>query len=114
NNGSLGFVEMEQRVEGLLDAFTSLQNPNFAELARACGLNGYRVENANDLEGEMRRWLDDSGPCLLDVKVNRMELVMPPKIEAKMVASTALFGIKGVLDGRFQEVTSLLRDNFLR
>ncbi len=114
NNGSLGFVEMEQRVEGLLDAYTDLENPNFADLARTCGLGGYRVENANDLETEMARWLSDPSPSILDVKTNRMELVMPPKIEAKYVASTALFGIKGVLDGRFGEVSSLLRDNFLR
>ena len=38
NNGSLGFVEMEQRTEGLLDAFTALRNPDFRQLAEVCGL----------------------------------------------------------------------------
>ncbi|MGZ9811678.1 thiamine pyrophosphate-dependent enzyme [Pseudoroseicyclus sp. H15] len=114
NNGSLGFVEMEQRVEGLLDSYTELENPNFARLAEACGLQGWRVETADELEGAMAAWLAADGPAVLDVRVNRMELVMPPKIEAGQVASTALFGIKGVLDGRVREVVSLLRDNFLR
>ena len=48
----------------------------------------------------MRAWLAADGPALLDVRVNRMELVMPPEIEAGQVASTALFGLKAVLDGR--------------
>ena len=114
NNESLGFVEMEQRVEGLLDTFTDLKNPDFAKLAEACGLSGWRVEREGDLESAMRAWLAADGPALLDVRVNRMELVMPPEIEAGQVASTALFGLKAVLDGRGREVVSLLRDNFLK
>lgn len=114
NNGSLGFVEMEQRVEGLLDSFTGLENPDFGALARACGLFGEQVESAHDLGDAMKRWLAYDGPALLDVKVSRMELVIPPKIAPSQIASTAMFGIKGVLDGRAKEVISLLRDNFLR
>jgi pyruvate dehydrogenase (quinone) len=114
NNGSLGFVEMEQRVEGLLDAYTRLENPDFSALAGVCGLRGYRVEKAGDLQQTMAEWLAHEGPALLDVCVNRMELVMPPKIELNQVASTALFGIKAVLNGRTSEVINLLRNNFLR
>ncbi len=114
NNGALGFVEMEQRVEGLLDAFTELENPDFAALAKVCGIAGYRADRAEDLEEAMRAWLSDDGPALLDVPVNRMELVMPPKVEVGQVASTALFGVKAVLDGRVKEVVSLLRDNLVR
>ena len=114
NNGTLGFVEMEQRVEGLLDSYTELENPDFAKLADVCGLRGWRVEEEDDLETAMRAWLAAEGPAVLDVKVNRMELVMPPKVKVSQVASTAMFGVKAVLDGRTKEVVSLLRDNFLR
>ncbi len=114
NNGSLGFVEMEQRVEGLLDSFTGLENPDFAKLAEVCGLRGWRVENSDDLEAAMTQWLAADGPALLDVRVSRMELVMPPTVKVGQVASTTMFGIKAVLDGRVREVVSLLRDNFLR
>jgi len=114
NNGSLGFVEMEQRVEGLLDSYTDLENPDFSILAKACGIAAYRADNADMLEDAIRAWLAEDGPALLDVPVNRMELVMPPKIEISQVASTALFGIKAVLDGRTKEVVSLLKDNFLK
>lgn len=114
NNGSLGFVEMEQRIEGLLDSFTDLENPNFAKLADVCGISGFRVESADQLEETMKQWLAAPGPALLDVLTNRMELVMPPEIKMTYVASTAMFGVKAVLDGRSKEVVSLLRDNFLR
>ena len=114
NNGALGFVEMEQRVEGLLDSYTTLQNPDLAELARVCGLHGERVEQAGDLEDAMRRWLSRPGPGLLDVKVNRLELVMPPEVTAGQVAHTALFGLKAMLSGRADEVVRLLKDNFTR
>ncbi len=114
NNESLGFVEMEQRVEGLLDAFTGLKNPDFAALAHTVGMEGWRVDHISELESAMQKWLATDKPAILDVRVSRMELVMPPKIEAGQVASTALFGIKAVLNGRTNEVVSLLRDNFLR
>lgn len=114
NNSSLGFVEMEQRVEGLLDAFTELKNPDFAKLASVCGLASWKVESADDLESAMVNWLAADGPALLDVKVNRTELVMPPKITAGEIASTAMYGVKAVMNGRTSELVSILRNNFLK
>ncbi|APZ43580.1 thiamine pyrophosphate-dependent enzyme [Acidihalobacter ferrooxydans] len=114
DNGSLGFVEMEQRIEGLLDSYTDLKNPDFAKLAEACGLFGRRVEQANALEPAMHEWLTHDGPALLDVKVNRMELVMPPEVELSQVASTAIFGTKAILSGRTDEFMALLKNNFWR
>lgn len=46
NNSFLGFVELEQRVKGLLDTYTELQNPNFAKLAEACNIPGWQVTEA--------------------------------------------------------------------
>lgn len=114
NNGSLGFVEMEQRVEGLLDAYTELRNPDFGAVARSCGLFGASVDDTESLDTEMRRWLDHDGPALLDVKVNRMELVVPPNLEAKQIGGSMLFGAKAVLDGRFRELLDLARNNLWR
>lgn len=62
----------------------------------------------------MSEWLAADGPALLDVKVNRMELVMPPEVTVGQVASTAMFGVRAIFDGRTGELVSLLRDNFLR
>lgn len=113
NNDSLGFVEMEQKVEGLLDAFTALINPDFGRVAEAMGMYGRRVTEAHELEAAVQAWLAHPGPALLDVAVNRLELVMPPKIETSQVAHTALYSAKAVMHGRGGEVKALLRSNFL-
>jgi pyruvate dehydrogenase (quinone) len=109
NNGSLGFVELEQKVEGLLDAYTDLKNPDFSRLAEAMGLWGRRVEKPEQLEAAVRDWLAQPGPALLDVVTDRYELVMPPKVAASQVFGMALYSAKGVLSGRGGEVAALLK-----
>ncbi len=112
NNGSLGFVEIEQKVEGLLDTYTDLLNPDFARVAESIGLWGKRVEKPGDVEAAVKEWLLAPGPALLDVMVERSELVMPPKIDAKQVAGMALYSAKGILAGghRAKGVLELIGD----
>ena len=114
NNGSLGFVEMEQKVEGLLDAYTDLKNPDFAKLAEAIGYWGRTVKKADELDDAIRAFLSHDGPALLDVHTNRYELLMPPKVEAGEVLHTALYSAKAVLSGRAEDVVKLLGTNFPR
>lgn len=109
NNGTLGFVELEQKVEGLLDAFTNLQNPDFSRVAEAMGFWSRRVEKSGELDGVVRQWLDEPGPTLLDVVTDRFELVMPPKIEAAQIFGTALYSAKAVLAGRGDDAFELVR-----
>lgn len=110
NNGALDFVEIEQKVEGLLEAYTELINPDFARVAEAMGLWGRRVEQADQLEGAVRDWLAAPGPALLDVVTDRYELVMPPKVEAGQVAGMALYSAKAVLNGRGRDVVGIIRN----
>jgi pyruvate dehydrogenase (quinone) len=112
-NGSLGFVELEMKVEGLLDSYTDLKNPDFAKLAEVIGFRGWRVEANEELEAAVIAFLAHPGPALLDVKVNRAELVMPPQVEPAQVLGTALYSVKAVLDGRAGDVADLLKTNFL-
>ncbi|HGM7322728.1 TPA: thiamine pyrophosphate-dependent enzyme [Stenotrophomonas maltophilia] len=114
NNGSLNFVELEQKVEGLLDNYTDLKNPDFGRLAEVIGFHGRTVTRSKDLEEAVQDFLAQRGPALLDVHTSRAELVMPPQIEAKQVAGTALYAAKAVLNGRFDDVKHLLVDNFLK
>ncbi|HEL4833979.1 thiamine pyrophosphate-binding protein [Stenotrophomonas sp. C4297] len=114
NNGSLNFVELEQKVEGLLDNYTDLKNPDFGRLAEVIGFHGRTVTRSEDLEEAVQDFLAQRGPALLDVHTSRAELVMPPQIEAKQVAGTALYAAKAVLNGRFDDVKHLLVDNFLK
>lgn len=112
NNGALGFVEIEQKVEGLLDTYTDLKNPDFGRVAEAIGMWGRRVENPADLDAAVHDWLATPGPALLDVVVDRNELVMPAKIEPAQVFGTALYSAKGLLAGgdRARDVIELIKD----
>jgi len=111
NNGSLGFVELEMKVEGLLDSYTNLENPDFAHIAQAIGFHAQRVERPELLEAAVRDWIAAPGPALLDVVTDRMELVMPPKVELAQVFGTALYSAKAVLAGRAGDVWELVTDN---
>jgi pyruvate dehydrogenase (quinone) len=113
NNGSLGFVDIEMKVEGLLDAYTDLENPDFAKLAEVIGFRAWRVERNEGLEAAVVAFLAHPGPALLDVKVNRVELVMPPKVEVPQALGTALYAAKAVLAGRAGDVAELVDANYL-
>ena len=110
NNGALDFVEIEQKVEGLLDAYTELVNPDFARVAEAIGFSGRRVERAEDLEAAVQAWLQEPGPALLDVVTDRYELVMPPAVKSGQVAGMALYSAKAVLGGRGRDVVGIIRN----
>lgn len=114
NNGTLGFVELEMKVEGLLDAYTDLKNPDFGKLAEVMGLRGWTVERAEQLEPAVRDFLAHDGPALLDVRVNRNELVMPPKIEPAMAVGTVIYGAKAIMEGRVRDVAELVDTNLRR
>ena len=114
NNSSLNFVELEQKVEGLVDHYTDLQNPDFAKLAESIGIKGWKVDEPEELESSVKAFLSAKGPALLDVKTSGYELVMPPKVTAGEVSGMALYGTKAIMQGRVKDVTDLLIHNFIK
>ena len=112
NNSKLGFVEIEQKAEGILDTFTHLKNPNFGDVAKAMGLWGHTVTKAADLESAIQDWLAQPGPALLNVIVNPMELVKPPFTELKPVIGMGLYSTRAILHGRGGDVWEMMRENF--
>jgi pyruvate dehydrogenase (quinone) len=111
NNGALGYVDLEMKVEGLLESYTGLENPDFSRVAEAIGFHSRRVERAGDLEAAVQDWLAQPGPALLDVVTSRMELVMPPFVGAQQVYGTALYSAKAMLGGRAGDVWDLVTEN---
>jgi len=114
NNGALGFVELEMKAAGLLPTGTTLDNPDFAQMARAIGIHGVRVEDPAELPGAVRGALAHDGPALLDVVVNRQELAMPPTITAEQAKGFTLFMARAVISGRGDEVLDLAKSNLWR
>jgi len=114
NNGALGFVELEMKAAGLLTSGTTLDNPDFAQMARAIGIHGVRVEDPAELPEAVRGALAYDGPALLDVVVNRQELAMPPTITLEQAKGFTLFMAKAVISGRGDEVLDLAKTNLWR
>jgi len=111
DNGKLGFVEIEQKTEGMVSLYTDLQNPDFGAVARAMGLWGARVDHASELEGGIAALLEQPGPALLHVKVEPMELVIPPFIDPGAAAGMALYSARAVLQGKGHDVLEMISEN---
>jgi len=75
------------------------------------GLWGGTVEHADDVEQSVFEWLSAPGPALLHVKVEPMELVMPPFTELKPAVGMALYAAKAVLHGRGGDIVEMIQEN---
>ncbi len=114
NNSLLGFVDMEMKVAGFLNVGTDLDNPDFGKVAQAAGMAGFRVEDPAQLRPALQAAFAHDGPALVDVVTSRMELVMPPKIEAEHALGFSLYAAKAIINGRGTELVELARTNLFR
>jgi len=114
NNSVLGFVALEMKASGFLETGTSLQNPDFAAMARAVGVHAQRVEDPRLLPEAVASMLAHDGPALLDVVTNTQELAMPPALKAEQIKGFSLWALKAVMNGRADELVELARTNLLR
>src|SRR5277367_4603459 len=111
NNGKLGFIDIEQKSEGLVPLYTHLQNPDFGAVAKAMGLWGRTVAKADELEAAIAEWFAYPGPALLNVKVEPMTLVMPPAIEFGPAYGMALYSARAVLGGQAHDLIEMIKEN---
>lgn len=111
NNSSLGFVAMEMKAGGYLDTATDLHNPDFAAMAKVAGFTSFRVEDSTNLKETLTQALAHPGPVLVDVRTERNELIMPPKVQIGQAKGFSLYMLKAVLNGRGDEVVELARTN---
>lgn len=111
NNSSLNFVELEMKAAGLPDFGTGLDNPDFAKVADAMGIRGWRVEDSDELEPAVREAFAHDGPALVDVVTDRQELTIPPAISAEQVKGFTLYALRTVMSGRGDELLDLSRSN---
>ncbi|USU09027.1 ubiquinone-dependent pyruvate dehydrogenase [Sphingomonadaceae bacterium OTU29MARTA1] len=111
NNGTLGFVEMEMKAAGLIETGVTLDNPDFAAMARAIGLHGVRITDPGEVEAGVREVLAHPGPALLDAVTARTELSMPPKITLEQMKGFTLYMAKAIISGRGDAVVELGKTN---
>ncbi|MDI1464117.1 ubiquinone-dependent pyruvate dehydrogenase [Catellatospora sp. KI3] len=111
DNGALSFVELEMKAAGIVTYATGLDNPDFAQVAQAVGLFGVRVDRAGDLGDALRAAFAYDGPAVVDVRVSRQELSLPPKITLAQLKGFTLYATRTVLSGNADEIFDLAKTN---
>ena len=66
------------------------------------------------MEQMLNQALGHNGPALVDVVVNRQELLIPPTINLEQIRGFTLYMIKAVFNGRADEIIDLAKTNLFR
>jgi pyruvate dehydrogenase (quinone) len=111
NNSALGFVELEMKADGIVTYGTDLDNPSFAEIARAVGLHGVRIEHPSELEDGLRTAFEHDGPAVVEVMTIRQELAIPPTITVDEATGFTLWATRSILSGRGDELLEVAKTN---
>jgi pyruvate dehydrogenase (quinone) len=114
NNGALGFVEQEMKAAGIENYGTAFRNQNFADIANAAGIRGWRVDTPEQVKPALNEALAHPGPALVDVAVARQELSLPPTISLAQAAGFNLYMIKAMIHGDGDEVMDMAKTNLWR
>jgi pyruvate dehydrogenase (quinone) len=110
-NGSLAFVELEMKADGIVTYGTELDNPDFAAVARATGLYGVHVEKSDELEDALRDAFSHDGPALVDVHTSRYEMALPPSLTSEQIKGFGLYATRTILSGEGRELVELAKTN---
>ncbi len=113
-NDALAFVALEMESAGFLPSATDLKNPDFAGLARSAGLLGLSATTPGEVRPALVEALAHPGPALVEVAVDRQEIVLPPSVDLELVRKFGLFVVKAVLSGRGDEVIDLAKTTLWR
>ena len=99
------------KADGIVNFGTDLDNPDFAEIARAVGLLGARVEHPGELDDALRAAFAHPGPAVVDVVTARQELALPPKITFEQARGFTLWATRSVLSGDGNAVLDVAKTN---
>ena len=114
NNGVLGFVEQEMKAAGIDAYATEFVGTNFAKIAEGVGISAWRVDKPEDVKGALAAAFAHDGPALIDVKVARQELSLPPMITAAQAVGFNLYMVKAMLHGNGVDVLDMAKTNLWR
>ena len=91
NNASLDFVRIEQQEAGIPPFGVDFKNCSFAELARAMGAKGIRLDDASHVEDALQEALaHKGGPVVVDAVVDPYALAVPSHVPAHVARGFTL------------------------
>ena len=112
NNRTLGMVKLEMEVAGLPDNETNMENPDFAMIGKAMGIESENIYNPDDLPDAIGRAFSHNGPYLLSVFTNPNALAMPPKVDIDQMLGMTKSMAKLMLGGKMDEVMDTIKSNY--
>ena len=103
NNRALGMVQLEMQVAGLPDWQTNMVNPNFAQVAEACGIRGFSIKKPQLLEETLKEAFAYEGAVLVEVFTNPAVPVLPPHTSLGVLTRYVESEVKLAKAGRMTE-----------
>jgi len=87
NDNQFKLIKLYQLSEFHDSGLVEFENPDFAAYAKACGANGYRVEDEDEFEEAFKDALASGRPCVIDAKITRWAIPhYSPSPEGKIAA----------------------------
>ena len=114
NNEELSFIAMEMKASGYLDYATDFVNPDFGKLAEAAGIKGVSIQKSSEVDEKIMEALNHNGPVIVNVRVDKQELAMPPKIAYQQAKGFSKYLINAILDGRGTELKEMAKTNWMK
>jgi pyruvate dehydrogenase (quinone) len=112
NNGSLDFVRIEQQEAGVVPFGVDFKNCNFADVARAMGAHGIRVEEPSNVEDALREALAYAdGPVVVDALVDPYALAIPSHVPGHVAGGFTLSAWRQIVDGDSKLVAEEIEHN---
>jgi pyruvate dehydrogenase (quinone) len=101
NNSAFGLITLEAESVGLAPFRSGIEfpNPDFAELARACGGHGFTAREPTELKAALSEAFATDGPAIVDAVVVSNELPNLPHLELDVVGRVALAKVKEAMLG---------------
>lgn len=112
NNRSLGMVKLEMEVAGLPDWQTDMANTDFAAVAEAIGIKGFKAHAPGDVREAISKALATEGPALVNILTDPNALAMPPKTDFTQMKGFATSMTKMMFNGKVDEVIAIIKSNF--
>jgi pyruvate dehydrogenase (quinone) len=101
NNSAFGLISLEAESQGLAPFRPGIEfpNPDFADLARACGGHGFSAREPSELKAALSAAFAIDGPAIVDAVVVANELPNLPHLELDVVGHVALAKVKEAMLG---------------
>jgi pyruvate dehydrogenase (quinone) len=101
NNSAFGLIRLEAESQGLAPFRPGIEfpNPDFADLARACGGHGFTAREPTELKAALSEAFAIDGPAIVDAVVVSNELPNLPHLELDMLGHVAVAKVKEAMLG---------------